>query len=99
MTIRRACPKCGRVVNIGRRYCPAHKPPVVYQLAEYRINRAHVLATEHTCWICGEPARESDPLTADHIVPVSAGGNSTRANLRAAHRSCNSRRGANHAGA
>src|SRR5205823_1792171 len=27
-----------------------------------------------SCWLCGEPARLSDPFVADHIVPVSLGG-------------------------
>jgi hypothetical protein len=32
VTIRRACVKCGRAKD--GRYCPAHKPPITYQLAE-----------------------------------------------------------------
>ena len=44
--------------------------------------------------ICGEPAKPGDPLTADQVVSRAAGGGNTRSNYRAAHRSCNSSRGA-----
>ena len=53
-----------------------------------------VLEEEHLCWLCGFPARPHDPLTLDHVLPVALGGTTTRDNVRAAHRSCNSRRGA-----
>ena len=52
------------------------------------------LREETHCWICGEPGSPADPLTADHLLAVAAGGPSSRSNLRAAHLSCNSRRGA-----
>lgn len=61
--------------------------------AEYRRNREILLATATVCAICGAGALENDPLTADHIIPVSDGGSNDLDNLRAAHRSCNSRRG------
>lgn len=53
-------------------------------------------------WICGicsqavDPALTSpEPMSAsiDHIVPVSLGGNHTRANVRLAHLRCNTKRG------
>ncbi len=56
--------------------------------------RSTVLAEETVCWICGSPASLDDPLTVDHIVPDSAGGTWDRTNLRAAHETCNKRRGA-----
>lgn len=59
----------------------------------YRKARAQVLAEERTCWICGQPARANDPLTADHVIPWIQGGTDHRSNMRAAHLSCNSRRG------
>lgn len=49
-------------------------------------------ATADRCAICGQPPRPGDPLTLDHRVPVSAGGSSLPGNVRAAHRSCNSRK-------
>lgn len=42
------------------------------------------------CHLCGCDGAD----TADHIVPRSRGGTDELANLRPAHRSCNSRRGA-----
>lgn len=60
----------------------------------YRKVAQRVLAEEHVCWMDGQPARPNDPLTVDHIVPRSRGGTHERSNLRAAHASCNSARGA-----
>lgn len=59
-----------------------------------------VRRTERTCHLCGLPIdmradhqRSSFGYTVDEIVPRSLGGSATdRANLRAAHRTCNSRR-------
>lgn len=42
-----------------------------------------------TCHICGRPGA----TTADHLIPRSHGGLDTIANLRPAHKSCNSARG------
>jgi 5-methylcytosine-specific restriction endonuclease McrA len=50
---------------------------------------AQVLAEEHLCWYCHQPTRIGDPLEAAHIIAYSLGGSDDRANLRAAHRSCN----------
>lgn len=50
------------------------------------------------CWLCGYPIdtdldyRHPMSFTADHVVPVVAGGSMT-GELKPAHRSCNSRRG------
>ena len=41
------------------------------------------------CHLCGEPGAD----TADHIVPRSAGGDDSLANLRPAHGPCNFARG------
>jgi 5-methylcytosine-specific restriction endonuclease McrA len=42
------------------------------------------------CWLCGQPGAD----TADHLVAQVDGGGNSIDNLRAAHRACNSRRGA-----
>jgi 5-methylcytosine-specific restriction endonuclease McrA len=53
-----------------------------------------------SCWLCGRGLDPDAPInqpaapTVDHVVPLAAGGPDTPANLRAACRSCNSRRGA-----
>jgi 5-methylcytosine-specific restriction endonuclease McrA len=59
----------------------------------YDRNRKTLLAVAETCWVCGLPATPNDPLTCDHIQPISNGGSNYLDNLRAAHASCNSRRG------
>jgi hypothetical protein len=53
-----------------------------------------VLREEKACWICGGHGTEADPLTADHVIARADGGWNVRSNYRAAHASCNSRRGA-----
>lgn len=51
-----------------------------------------------TCHLCGEqcdpalPVRDRGYPTVDHIVPISAGGKDSLANVALAHRGCNSRR-------
>jgi hypothetical protein len=53
-----------------------------------------------TCGLCGRPVDESVPrsqrtgATIDHVVPVSLGGTDEPRNVRLAHRTCNSARGA-----
>lgn len=52
------------------------------------------------CWLCQEavektlPSRDPAAATLDHVIPISRGGEHTRANVRLAHRICNMRRGA-----
>jgi hypothetical protein len=90
----RPCVVCG-IPSRGAR-CPEHAVP--------RRGWAHERASkqvrleEVTCWICGEPAKPGDPLTGDHIVPRISGGADVRENMRSAHRSSNSRRGAGEGG-
>ena len=53
-----------------------------------------------TCHLCGEPVPQfthcidGQSATIDHIVPLARGGSHTWDNVRLAHRSCNSARGA-----
>jgi 5-methylcytosine-specific restriction enzyme A len=103
-----ACPDCGALTPDTR--CPKHakvKRRKRYarqdasrrargkrngSTSAYRKERAFVLERDKgICWIC----RKAGANTADHIVPVSKDGSDHRSNLRAAHKSCNSRRGAN----
>lgn len=60
-----------------------------------------VLATSRTCWRCGQDIDMSlEPndrmsATVDHVIPLAMGGPPLDvANLRPAHRACNSARGA-----
>jgi 5-methylcytosine-specific restriction endonuclease McrA len=51
---------------------------------------AQVLAVSRVCHLCGKPGAD----TADHLIPRKHGGTNSLDNLRPAHRSCNSARGA-----
>ena len=70
-----------------------------YRKRRYRLRRRLEQHPELArCWLCGEPINMSlHPLddlafSLDHIVPISAGG-SIDAEVRPAHRVCNSSRG------
>lgn len=69
------------------------KRPIPHYGVHRRL-RAQVLAEERACWICGLPGTPADPLTLDHVLARANGGVHSRANARAAHRSCNSAKGA-----
>jgi 5-methylcytosine-specific restriction endonuclease McrA len=62
----------------------------LYNRAAYRRMVAAVQHLGPRCWLCGRAGAD----TLDHVVPVAYGGTNTPANLRPAHKSCNSRRGA-----
>jgi 5-methylcytosine-specific restriction endonuclease McrA len=59
--------------------------------ADYQRARRELVACAELCAWCGRPASPADPMTADHLVPLSEGGG-IEGNLVPAHRSCNSRR-------
>jgi 5-methylcytosine-specific restriction endonuclease McrA len=91
------CLDCRQLSTESR--CSIHRAAIkARRNADADIHR-RVVAQASVCAICGEPPRgrmpehpSGDPLTADHIIPVSRGGSSTWDNLQAAHRSCNSRK-------
>ena len=97
MALAKPCLTCGQTTRSGS-YCPRcdqrrrGTPTQRGYTATYQRLRLEVLDEEDICWICGQPGRPGDPLTADHVTPLRDGGPTTRTNLRAAHRSCNSRR-------
>ena len=64
---------------------PAYNDP------NYKALRQRILADQPNCAICGRPGAD----TIDHIQPLELGGTNEEHNLRPAHRSCNSRLGAN----
>jgi 5-methylcytosine-specific restriction endonuclease McrA len=63
----------------------------------WRRVRDQVYAEELYCWRCGLPVDQFLPSnhdygrSVDHLLPASMGGGDDRANLRLAHRICNSR--------
>jgi 5-methylcytosine-specific restriction endonuclease McrA len=88
----KTCGVCGRPhPNRGGR-CDQHKIPA--RTGTYSRNAAKVRATAIICHICGEGFTDpNDPPVADHVVPRGVGGSDNVSNLRAAHRSCNGRKG------
>ncbi|HEY3118299.1 MAG TPA: HNH endonuclease signature motif containing protein [Chloroflexota bacterium] len=71
---------------------PARHGPNPYGYAHQK-DAARVVTPGARCWICGGLASPTDPLQADHVIPLSMGGQATLSNLRPAHRSCNIRKG------
>ena len=72
----------------------------IHKGSAWQKARAQCLAGADTCMICGRPldftftGRHPLAPSADHIIPVSRGGDPyAQANLRPAHYGCNSRRG------
>jgi hypothetical protein len=58
-----------------------------------KIDRdAIYLRDQGVCHICTKKVRR-DRMTLDHVIPLTKHGSHTAANLRVAHRSCNSRKG------
>ena len=68
--------------------------PSPYSHPEYQRNRKTLLAgTQLTCAICGHGDIPGQKWTADHIIPLMAGGDHSLGNLQPAHHRCNSRKG------
>lgn len=67
--------------------------------AVYRRRREQLKNERRDCHICGLPIDYDLPpshpfsFSADHVVPVSEGGNNTTGELDAAHLKCNQQRG------
>lgn len=62
----------------------------LYNRADYRRRVAAVRLLGPTCWLCGRLGSD----TLDHVTPIAFGGTNSPANLKPAHKACNSRRGA-----
>ena len=45
-----------------------------------------------TCVRCGRGSSKENPIQADHVIPLSRGGNSAKVNLRALCKECNNAR-------
>ena len=90
MAILKSCIICGRPGPTDR--CERHpKPPK--RTGTYTRNAAKVRASATAYYLCGKPFTADDPPVADHVQPRAYGGTDDISNLRAAHRSCNGRKG------
>ena len=90
LSVRSFCRVCQRIKQ-------RKGPGRAYNQGEYRRNRQILLKNAIYCVECRGVGLPEDPLTVDHIVPLSKGGTNDLANLQVLHRSCNSRKGANSA--
>lgn len=94
--MRRPCADCGALSAVGKARCTtcealrqfARNRKRTHYSGDYRRRAALVRANATLCWLCGEGWRSGDPWQADHVVP-----GDPMSELRAAHRSCNARRG------
>lgn len=105
---KRFCLDCRRLFDAttGDSRCPTHQAALEARMNrrpkgnttqrglgwKHQQRAKQEISQDMTCWRCGQPATESDPITADHSIPRSQGG--VDSPLRPAHRSCNSRAGA-----
>jgi 5-methylcytosine-specific restriction endonuclease McrA len=79
------CSACGAAYNARRGTTTERGLGYRYQ----RKRRGILERDGGICWICSNPGAD----TIDHAVPRARGGTDEDANLRAAHGSCNYRRG------
>ena len=71
-----------------------HARRALYRTSAWQQVARQVVQAADVCALCGQPPTLTDRLEADHIVPLALGGAALdRDNLRAAHKSCNARRG------
>ena len=91
---RSRCPECQAAKDQAR---DAHRGTSTERGygSQYQRNRRNLLTQpDAACEICGHDGDESNPLTADHIIPLAEGGTSDLWNLRVLCRRDNSSRGA-----
>lgn len=94
MTPLRPCRTCRRPFPDGN--CPAHPKKGAYRPERprhygpfwRRLVAAVLAAAGHLCEYCHRPAR-----SGDHVIPLSRGGATTRDNVVAACRHCNTSKG------
>lgn len=90
------CQICGIPTKSANARCQQHKRGTAAQRGydkTYRTNRDIVVRywrTNHLpCFICGRQIDPKEPITAEHVLPLSRGGSSAVGNLRGAHAHCN----------
>jgi len=95
MPIPKPCLTCGDPTTNGSRCtdCEAERQHDrnarrTHYKGDYKKLAAQVRANAYQCWICGGVGKPDDPWQADHLIP-----GDPNSPLRAAHRSCNARRG------
>ncbi|MFE4355120.1 HNH endonuclease [Kitasatospora sp. NPDC056800] len=103
------CRRCFRLHNLGSAYCVKCAPIMArpskgraYKTKdrhsrgydnEWLTNVKAAIAKRPYCLWCMTKGDKDNPLTGDHIIPVSRGGTNEPRNIRVLCRRCNSRRG------
>ena len=91
MSLPRSCayPGCPEVVT-GATRCPTHAVSNTKRTgSRARKVAAKMKAAQPWCTYCGSPGSEDNPLTIDHIIPLTRGGTNARENLTVACYRCN----------
>ena len=91
MSLPRSCayPGCPEVV-VGTPRCAKHTVSNTLRTNSRARRRAHRMKIEQPwCTYCGSPATEGNPLTIDHVIPLTRGGTNQRENLTVACYRCN----------
>jgi 5-methylcytosine-specific restriction endonuclease McrA len=109
--VRKPCYGCGRDKEPGarRRYCDActaadvagarHRERTLVRVTQqYHGEVRRLVVLERDDGICGLCGHDVDPFDfhVDHVVPLSAGGTHSYANVQVAHPFCNMAKGARH---
>ncbi|MFE1095897.1 HNH endonuclease [Streptomyces smyrnaeus] len=105
---RAMCRRCNRLIPIGAALCgPCLSAPPKRRTygnktkktaergynAQWRRTVKAAIEKQPYCSHCGTNGNPLNPLTGDHILPISKGGTNDAANCRVLCRSCNSSRG------
>ncbi len=78
----------------GAAYAHARRRASFYTKQIEDVSRDEIAERDkHLCHICGEWVSVHD-ATLDHLVPLARGGSHTRDNIKLAHMTCNSQKGA-----
>jgi 5-methylcytosine-specific restriction endonuclease McrA len=91
MSLPRSCayPGCPEVVT-GVPRCKKHTVNNTLRTGSRARKVAYRMKVEQPwCSYCGSPGTEKNPLTIDHIIPLSQGGTNARENLTVACYRCN----------
>jgi hypothetical protein len=92
------CAGCGAefIGHGGRAYCDSCPDvrSMVYRQAPEPIRLSAIADRDkHQCWLCQRNVKQGE-ASIDHVIPIARGGKHILSNVRLAHRSCNSRKGA-----
>jgi 5-methylcytosine-specific restriction endonuclease McrA len=89
-----ATPGCANSATTGRAYCTDHAFPKSKRTGARERKVAARMKAEHPyCTYCGAPPTSENPLTIDHVIPLSRGGSNQRENKVVACARCNKAKG------